>query len=110
MKKQYSKKSLYFSIIGIWLLLAPMAIELYHSVNTYHAAHEICVEQTTHVHQTPVDCSICDFHLSFFTYSFLEFKVNTNSKFYYRTSLAIASLKNQNSSAHYLLRGPPLSE
>lgn len=108
MRRQYSRTSLIFSIIGIWLLLAPMLVELYHSVDELHKTHDVCTEQTTHIHQTPLDCSICDFHVSFYTFKFLEpnFKVATTYR--YRNSLQTTSLESQNTSYHFLLRGPPL--
>ncbi|HLW14511.1 MAG TPA: hypothetical protein VKX30_03305 [Flavobacteriaceae bacterium] len=109
MKRPYNIKSLLFSVIGIWLLLAPMLVELYHSVNDFHVSYEVCTEQTTHLHQKPVDCSICDFHPTFYTYDFLEINFDVVPIYYSRTFPLTTSLISQKESVHYFLRGPPFS-
>lgn len=107
MKRRYSIKSLLFSIIGIWLLLAPMFIELYHSVTDLHVSYVACTEQTTHLHEKPVDCSICDFHLTLYAYDFLEINFDVITLYYERIFLPTTSSSSQKEPIYYLVRGPP---
>lgn len=109
MKERYNIKSLLFSIIGIWLLLAPMLVELYHSVNDYHVTEQVCTELTTHLHEKSLDCSLCDFHPTLFTYKFQEISFDATIAYYPAIFLLTSSLIQQQEYAHYLLRAPPVS-
>lgn len=109
MREQHKLTSLLFSILGVWLLLVPMSIELYHSLSDLHISHEVCTEQTTHLHQKPLDCSICDFHPSLFTYQFHEIELGINDLFYPTVFLPSTSLLPQEQHSFYLLRAPPTS-
>lgn len=108
MKKHCNVKSLLFPIIGMWLLLAPMLVELYHTVKDYHVTVEVCTEQTTHLHQKSLDCSLCDFHPTLFTYQFKELNFDVTIAYYPVIFLPNASLIQQQDYSSYLLRAPPI--
>lgn len=108
MRKHYSIKSLLFSFIGMWLLLAPMLVELYHTVNDYHVTVEFCSEQTTHFHEESLDCSLCEFQPTLFTYQFKEISFDAITAYYPPIFLLNSSLIEQRGYSHYLLRAPPV--
>ncbi len=87
-------------------MLFPSAFQFTHAFEK-HDLNE-CNELTTHLHEQEVECSICDFHISTFSYSFqneleyIHIKKHTNYADYYK-SKKHNSIKLSNS-----LRGPPL--
>jgi len=85
-----------------------MLFELYHSFSEYHIEKELCTEQTTHFHQKPIDCSLCDFHPVFYTYEFLDLDIQ-EILYYYTTNFQFfASILEQKRTVQYHLRAPPL--
>ncbi len=107
MGKNKNIKTFLFSIIGVWLLLAPMLFELYHVVSDFHVNDKVCTELTTHIHQKPVDCSLCDFHATFYTFTIHEIEFGFTTIFYPTIFPLTNSLKELKPSAHYRLRAPP---
>lgn len=92
----------------MWLLLAPMLVELYHTVNDYHVSVDFCTEQTTHLHEVSLDCSLCDFHPTLFTYEFKEISFEAITTYYSVIITLNSSLIQQQDYSHYLLRAPPV--
>lgn len=87
-------------------LLFPTAVKFAHTFENHE--HEVCTDFSVHIHKKELDCSICDFHFSIFSFEAnnpLEFTV-INSFRTSETLYLIPEFTIKNS--HYFLRGPPL--
>jgi hypothetical protein len=86
-------------------LLLPTAVQFAHTFEGHE--HKACTDISTHLHEKQLDCSICDFHFSIFTFIPLEspdftvFHSFQNIEFFYSTSPFNLD------PSHYFLRGPP---
>ena len=96
-----------FSIaIFVFALLLPTTVQFAHAFEGHE--HKPCIELSTHLHQKQLDCSICDFHYSIFTFTLIEvpeFDILPGFESAPTVYLFQASELN---STHYFLRGPPL--
>lgn len=92
--------------VFIALLVFPIGMKASHVFNTHE--HVVCHELESHLHQSQLECSICDFHFSTFSFTpapfFLIFdKIDLDNP--------VVIFKNELSntlSIHFFLRGPPL--
>ena len=88
------------------VLLLPSAVQFAHTFEAHE--HKACTDISTHLHEKQLDCSICDFHFSIFTFTPLEvldftvFQGFQNTESFYFTSAFSLNL------SQYFLRGPPL--
>lgn len=96
------------AIAALFLLLLffPVAVQSAHIFNSHR--HEICHDFESHLHETQLDCSVCDFHFSIFDFkpivvsdSFKEIEFNQEVVF-------STSLSSETFPIHFYLRGPPL--
>lgn len=93
------------ALLLIIIMLFPSAFQFAHAFEKHE--QNDCIELTTHLHEQEVECSICDFHISTFSYSFfneLEYSHTKNHKIYadYYISKKHNSIKQS-----FSLRGPP---
>lgn len=86
-------------------LLFPTVVKLAHTFEGHD--HEVCTDFSVHIHKKQLDCSICDFHFSIFSFeaqSLPEFAAihsfHKTKSFYLLPEFAINKI-------HYFLRGPP---
>lgn len=87
-------------------LLFPTAVKVAHTLENHE--HEVCTDFSVHIHKKQLDCSICDFHFSIFSFETLslpEFAV-INSFHLTKTLYVFPELTINKT--HYYLRGPPL--
>ncbi len=88
------------------VLLLPTAVNFAHSFEGHE--HKACTDLSTHLHEKQLDCSICDFHFSFFDFTpqqHSEFlakeEIQKAETFYLLPDFSL-------NTTHYYLRGPPL--
>jgi len=94
------------AIILMAALLFPVLLQFTHMFEDHD--HKPCAEVSVHLHEKKIDCSICDFHITLFTYtlnSYYELHIQQYNKLV--TTAFIASEK-QAVNHHFYLRGPPL--
>lgn len=95
-----------FAAIFSLALLFPTAVKLAHTFENHN--HEICTDFSVHIHKKQLDCSICDFHFSIYSFEAQgspEFAViNSFSK--RKTIYLLPEFQINN--IPYFLRGPPL--
>lgn len=87
-------------------LLFPTAIKFAHTFENHD--HEVCTDFSVHIHKKQLDCSICDFHFSIFSFEAqnpFEFAV-INSFHAMKTIYLLPEFTIND--LHYFLRGPPL--
>lgn len=94
------------AIVFLALLLFPIGLKASHVFNNHE--HLICHDIESHLHQSQLECSICDFHFSNFNFTPASFFT-----IFTKTDLdnPVISVKNElsrNASSHFFLRGPPL--
>lgn len=101
------KTTIKYSVVVLTLLiLLPTSIQLFHAFEKHEQS--ICNELTTHIHVQEIDCSICDFKISTYNYSFTNLlehyivKHNLEYADYYK------SKKHNSIKPIFSLRGPPL--
>jgi len=87
--------------------MLPTATQFFHMFEDH--VHVTCTEQKTHVHSSKLECEICTFTLSTFSYSvasFFEIKNQTVQKEYNfkDASILVSSYKFANKQ----LRAPPI--
>lgn len=93
------------ALLLIIIMLFPSAFQFAHAFED-HEQNE-CYEITTHLHEQEVECSICDFHIPSFTYSFfneLEHTLIQNQTIY---ADFYKSKKHNSIKQSFSLRGPP---
>ena len=56
----------FFSLMLVVILLFPSAIQLAHTEDSHD--HPVCTDFSTHMHETELDCSLCDFQVSIFAF------------------------------------------
>lgn len=88
------------------LLLFPIGIQASHILNKHE--HEICREAESHIHQTPLECNICDFHFSFFRYKPTPLPIIIDEVKIEKNSCFLFIVTSKDFSTHFYLRGPPL--
>lgn len=93
------------AIIFTFLIFFPIGIQASHALNNHQ--HEICTEYESHLHQTQLDCNICDFHFSTFNFKpaslpvvIVEVQIEKKLDF-------SSNFTPKNFSIHFYLRGPP---
>jgi len=59
----------------VFALMLPTCVEFSHLFENHE--HEVCFEQTTHLHKDAPECHSCDFYSSSFQYLLPENYVNT---------------------------------
>ncbi len=87
-------------------LLFPTAVKLAHTFENHD--HEVCTDFTVHIHKKQLDCSICDFHFSIFSFetqTLPEFAI-LNS--FHKTETIYLLPEFSLNEIHYFLRGPPI--
>lgn len=95
-----------FAYAFVVALLLPTVVQLVHSVEG-HDEHSVCTNFKTHIHKQKVDCPICAFHFSTFSYtseelvSFIQLEEN------YKIESGYSFPEFASAPPHYLLRGPP---
>ena len=66
----------YLGVIAlVFALMLPTSVEFFHLFENHE--HEVCHEQTTHLHKDAPECHSCDFYSSSFQYILPEKYVNT---------------------------------
>ncbi len=108
MKKNKTKKSIFnFSVLLLTIImLLPTIVQFVHVFEKHE--QNSCNVLTAHIHEHEVECSICDFHILSFDYSFpspIEFTINKNLSTY---ADYYKSKKHNSIKLSYSLRGPPL--
>ena len=58
------------AMLLLLLFLLPIITPLTHAFSNHE--HLVCSDVTTHIHKLEKDCSICDFHITPFTYTSLK--------------------------------------
>jgi len=100
-------KALNFSaFLLLIIMLLPTIIQSVHVFEKHEQSN--CNELTIHIHEQEIDCSICDFHISSFDYSFtnkIEYLLTKNHTIY---ADYYKSKKHNSIKLSYSLRGPPL--
>lgn len=107
MKKKVKNIYIGFVFFLALLFLLPTIVQSIHALDGHHHV-DTCKEITAHLHEKQVDCSVCNFHLSNFTYS--ESKYTQISITTYKTSVIdfYISLYYSHSVSDNPLRGPPV--
>ncbi len=101
-RKIYDRITALFLLV---LMLFPIVSEATHALGDHE--HPICTDVTTHLHELEPDCSICDFHLTVFTFNVLEESITINEVSYLPIASHYTPSTSLENSHHYLLRGPP---
>lgn len=86
-------------------MLFPSAFQFAHAFENHEQSK--CTETTTHIHELEVECSVCDFQISTFTYSFdnqIEYLPTKNETIY---ADFYKSKKHNSIKQSFSLRGPP---
>lgn len=102
------KKEIYKIILAAIFslaLLLPTAVKLAHSIEGHN--HEVCTDFTVHIHKKQLDCSICDFHFSIFSFetqNLPEFAILNSFK---KNETIYLFPEFELNETHYFLRGPP---
>ena len=106
MNKKNKIRTISLGILLNAIILFPLFIQFFHALEGHK--HIVCTEHTTHIHKTKIDCKICDFNFTPFTYNpaialknktFIEYKTLSYNRYNYLYSSRINSSKN--------LRAPP---
>ena len=63
------------AIALVFVLMLPSSVHFFHLFDTHE--HEVCQEQTTHLHEDAPECHICDFYSTSFQYNLPENYVTT---------------------------------
>jgi len=86
-------------------LLFPTAVQFSHVFEGHD--HKPCKDLTTHLHEKKIDCSICHFQISSYTYQIQNFK----TPFFSEIKITIIDFytSSDKNKIHYsyALRGPP---
>lgn len=93
------------ALLLVIIMLFPSAFQFVHSFEDHDQSK--CTETTTHIHELEVECSICDFQISTFTYSFnneIVYSITQNQKLY---AAYYKSKKHNSTKQSFSLRGPP---
>jgi hypothetical protein len=102
-KNEISTK--FIALLLIFALLIPAAIQFSHAFEDHK--HDVCTENTTHIHLEKKACSPCDFHFSTFTFEAQSFQTLLVSKTFLKPiPLEVSSLKNTKY-GYSQQRGPP---
>lgn len=86
-------------------LLFPTAIKLAHAIEGHE--HEACVDFSVHIHKKQLDCSICDFHFSIFSFETQNLPEFAILNSFHRTETIYLLPEFSLNETHYFLRGPP---
>jgi hypothetical protein len=87
-------------------LLLPTTVQFVHALEG-HDTHTVCTDFKTHIHKKKLNCPICAFHFSTFSYTttgfpdFIKFETN------YKNESTYSFHESTSTPFHYLLRGPP---
>ncbi len=87
-------------------MLLPTIVQFAHVFEKHEQSS--CNVLTTHIHEHEIECSICDFHILSFDYSFtnhIEFTLKKNHTTY---ADYYKSKKHNSIKLIFSLRGPPL--
>lgn len=87
-------------------LLFPTAIKFAHTFEGHD--HEVCTDFSVHIHKKQLDCSICDFHFSIFSFKAHNLSEYAIVNSFYETKTIYLLPEFTVNEAHYFLRGPPL--
>lgn len=94
------------SLLLVLLLMLPAAFQLAHAFEGHE--HTSCDEITTHIHEKKLECDLCDFQLSTFTWTLNSLAEFTSSDIQTKDVFTLKiSLKTEDQS-QLSLRGPPL--
>ncbi len=104
--KEYIKSLLnYSALLLIIIMLFPTVFQFFHVFENHKQNY--CHENTIHIHEHKLDCSICDFNLNptynqalhYFQVKKISFNKKINFEFY--------NFKYYHQQLSYSLRGPP---
>lgn len=87
-------------------LLLPTAVKFAHTFENHD--HEVCTDFTVHIHKTQLDCSICDFHFSIFSFETQNHPEFSILNSFHKTETIYLLPDFTLNEIHYFLRGPPL--
>ncbi|WP_136073164.1 hypothetical protein [Candidatus Ulvibacter alkanivorans] len=93
------------SILLSIALLLPVAVQLAHTFDSHE--HKPCKEVSVHFHEKQLDCSICSFHLSSFTYELLTSETVSEAIKTLTITTFYTYWKETETLYSYSLRGPP---
>ncbi len=106
MNKTGNIRITFASLLLVAALLLPSGIQFVHAIENHN--HPSCTDFSTHIHETQLDCSICHFHLSVFSFTPIE----ENKVFSFSNNFK-STFGNTDSEGHFFspyraLRGPPV--
>ncbi|WP_051285132.1 hypothetical protein [Aequorivita capsosiphonis] len=87
-------------------LLFPTAVKFAHTFEDHE--HEVCTDLSVHIHKKQLDCSICDFHFSIFSFEAQSLPEFTVINSFHTTKIIYLLPEFTTNNIHYFLRGPPL--
>lgn len=88
------------------ILLFPLFTQFFHILEDHQ--HTICTDNSTHLHESKTDCSICDFNYTPFNYELSPELVKNNSiEFKTISTNPYNYLYSSNYNFSQTLRGPP---
>lgn len=87
-------------------LLFPTAVKFAHTFEDHD--HEVCTDFSVHIHKKQLDCSICDFHFSIFSFEVQKLPEFVVINCLYKTKDLYLHPEFTTNKAYYFLRGPPL--
>ena len=94
------------SALGLLLLLlSPLCVQFSHLFEAHE--HLVCTETTTHFHEAPIDCSLCDFQFQSFNFQPLKQLQLIKLPLILSISEAIVSIDAKVIYYNYGLRAPP---
>lgn len=96
-----------FSLLAISLLLAPLLFQFYHNFHSTHS-HEVCIKFDIQVYEKPIDCSLFDYQIPFFSFDFYNLEFPTYIERSYEPITSFKSLFTYIIPTYFSLRGPPI--
>ena len=94
------------AIALVFVLMLPASVQFSHLFEGHE--HEVCHEQTTHLHEDQPECHGCDFYSTSFQYTLPENYVNNFVLFFQNknSTIVVASLFSKKLTSNQL-RAPP---
>lgn len=93
------------AIVFTLLIFFPIGIQASHALNKHQ--HKICNDFENHLHQTQLDCNICDFHFSTFSFIPASLPVGVEEIQVEKRLNFASDFTLENFLVHFYLRGPP---
>ena len=105
------RKNIVSSIIAAKLaliLMFPLIVQFAHSLEGHdHAV--FCTDKSLHFHKKNIDCKVCDFHFTSFTYNFTDSPDFYQRVYFDKTEELYSVIHDSFNPTTIQLRGPPKS-